>query len=163
MRTAIREGEDRWRDDHVARMIYSDSQSSSLNDSRPGATSCWREVLSCAVVSARSQRLPSRRLSLPSSCSRRIAGSLTGVARYLPSGGFNPLRWVWAIVRMPPVLRWVHLSTYSTFQAHLVGDNADAEWLFHGHWYFTLVNHALKKISFMKFSSYRHTLKYNCY
>lgn len=75
----------------ATRMIYSDSQSPSLNDSRPGATSCWREVLSCVVVSARSQRLLSRRLSLSSSCCRNC-GICDGGGAISPPAGVSTRR-----------------------------------------------------------------------
>lgn len=152
-----REGEDGWRRRPCGSndlLIYSDSQSPSLNDSRPGATGCWREVLSCVVVSARSQRLLSRRLSLSSSCCRNC-GICDGGGAISPQRGFQP-----AEMSMGDCANAAGstLSTpiylYSTFKAHLVGDNADAEWLFHGHWFLTLVNHSLKKISFVKFSSH---------
>lgn len=40
--------------DHAARMIYLDSQSPSLNDSRPGATGCWvaRGIIVCGGLRA---------------------------------------------------------------------------------------------------------------
>lgn len=97
------EGEDGWRG--ATRMIYSDSQSPSLNDSRGGEL----PVVGKRYYRARWSLRDRNGCCLEGChCHQAAVGelgeSVTGVARYLPSGGFNPPRWVRAIVaRMPPV------------------------------------------------------------
>lgn len=129
-RAKIYEGDD------ATRMIYLDSRSPSLNDSRPGATGCSRRLLSCVAVSARLQRLCLEGCHYHQAATE-AAESATGGWRDISPAVVSTRRDEYGRLWLPPV---VHLPPRS----RCIGDTL--EWPFHGHWFLTLVNHSLKKI-----------------